>query len=547
MSGAGAALAGRARRALPYAALALGLALVYAPVLRSSALFNDDYPNFVEPPPKVWIIGAAGRPVQYVLTFLAHRLLAASPGDPRPLRAICFGLSLALALSIWAAVRRGLGTWGGVALVLFACSLPTYLVTFGWLSVATNLPAFLAAAGAYATGYLLLGRARSLAARIALGAATVVLVAFASLTYQIAAGLPLALVVYHLLFEREEREGGSPVRRAVVVYVLMGAGLVLSLVTLKVVLRVTGIPIADRAQGALASLASVRGLKLPLRIFDANFAMHYYWWGWLTREAAIVLGLALTVVIVRVAWRETRAGAPARRDRLARWLLVLAALFAAGMLFALDASRELRSKPFLTLLVLFLVVYGLGQTRAWARLPRRGAVVAAVVLLTMWSGRSTLADGLYAYSELETAEVRAALARAAPGTLRHVHVVQPERRCFSAPCYGAFEFQLKLASAHDWVPRGLVTYVLAQLGRAGERPEITYSRAAPDDPAAVVVDLAALERRLYAERGEVLDLDRFWRRKDLRLADVAGLSGCWLRISPRADVPPGQARAGQAP
>jgi hypothetical protein len=521
-----------AGRLVPYAAIAAGLAAVYEPVLRSTALFNDDYTNFVEAPPFAWILGAAGRPVQYLLALAGHRLVSAGPGNVPVLRAVLFGLALALAAVIFRTARRGLGAPGAVALVLFVFSVPSYLITVGWPSVAINLPAYLAAAGSYATGYLLLGKARGAAARAALGAATAALVALASLTYQVAAGLPLALVVYHLLFEGRDR---AAARRALVASALVCAGLVLSLVALRVILRMAEIPLADRAQGVLARLASPRGLLVPLRVFDANFALHYYYWGWFTREGAILVGLALTAVIARVAWREVRAAAPDREDGRWRWAAVGAALAVTGMLFALDASRELRSKPFLTLLLLFVAVYAVRETAAWARLrgPAATAAVVAVVVVTMWSGRDALSRGLVAYTEAELAEVRAALAATAPGSLRRVHVVRPESRCFSPPCYGSFEFRLKLASSQEWVPRGMVRYALAQLGRAAEGVETTSSPAPPDDPAALVVDLRALERRLSAEHGEVLDLDRFLqRRRTLGPDDSVSLAGLWLRVTP---------------
>lgn len=532
MTGAPRGLAAAARRVLPYLALCAGLAAVYAPSLRSPALFNDDYANFVEAPPYAWMLGAAGRPVQYVLASAAHRFVAADAGHVATLRLGLFALWVALAAAIFRAVRRGLGEGGAVALVLFAFSAPAYLITFAWLSVAINVPAYLAAAGSYATGYLLLGRARSAPARVALGAATVALVAAASLTYQIAAALPLALVAYHLLFEA--REGAPPVRRALVAYALVCAGLVVSLLALRVVLAYAGIPLEDRAQGTLARIASLRGLLLPLRIFDANFAFHYYYWGWLTREAAVLLGAALGALVLRAAWREVRPAHPAHRENRVRWALVLAGFLVAAMLFALDGSRELRSKPFLTLLVLLLVVYALRETEAWRRLGPKRAATWAVVLLTLWSGHDTLARGLVAYAEAELAHVSGALAATAPGSPLRVHVIQPENRCFTAPCYGSFEFALKLASSKDWVPRGLVRYALDWSGRRGERVETTFSHGPPDDPAALVVDMRALEQRLYAERGEVLDLAKYLkRRRTLAATDTVRPAGLWVRVTSR--------------
>jgi hypothetical protein len=530
MTGAPRGLAAAARRLLPYLALGAGLAAVYEPILRSSALFNDDYANFVEAPPYAWMLGAAGRPVQYVLAGLAHRLIAADVGHVATVRFTLFALWVALAAVVFRTVRRGVGEASAVALVLFAFSVPAYLITFAWLSVAINVPAYLAAAGSYATGYLLLGRARSAPARAALGAATLVLVVVASLTYQIAAALPLGLVVYHLLFEA--KEGAVVPRRAIVMYALVCAGLVLSVVALRVILRYAGLPLEDRAQGTLARIASPRGLLLPFRIFDANFALHYYYWGWLTREAAVLLGGALSVVVIRVAWREVRFAHPAHRENRLRWGLVAAGFLLAAMLFALDGSRELRSKPFLTLLLLFIVVYALRETPWCARLRPKRSAVWAVVLVTMWSGHHTLASGLVAYADAELAHVRDALDRAPPGALRRVHVIQPENRCFTPPCYGWFEFNLKLASSKDWVPRGLVRYALDQRGRRGEPVETTFSSRPPDDPAAFVIDMRVLERRLYAERGEVLDVARYLKRPRV-LAPGATVrpAGLWLRVT----------------
>lgn len=523
----------RARARATWAALVLGLAVIYAPALRSVALFNDDYVNLVEAPSASWIVGGDGRPVQYLVMLAGHHLLQASGGNPLALRLVGFALCVGLAAALVLALRRGLGAWGAVALVLFACSIPAYLVTFGWLSLVANVPGFLAAAGAYATGYLLLGEARTTAARVGLGLATVALVAIATLTYQVAAGLPVALVGYHLLFERDR---GAPSRRTLVAYALFAAGLLAALVALKVVLALTGISLADRAEQTLSRLASVRGLLTPLRIFDENFALHYYWWGWLTREVTVALGLGLTALVLRVAWRETRPAVPAAADSRARWLLVLAGVGGAGMLFALDGSRELRSKPFLTLLLLLLVVYALRETRLWARLPGRPVAVAVVVGLTMWSGRSTLADGLVTYAERELAAVQAILARADAGRLERVHVLQPENHCFARPCYGWFEFNMKLASSQEWVPRGLVRYALTRLGRGGERANVTFSHAerAPDGTT-LVVDLRPLERSLRAEQGEVVDLMQLVKRDDVAVGDVTGLSGLWLRLRP----PPG--------
>jgi hypothetical protein len=528
MSGGSVESTGRRRDLLAAAAIALGLVAVYAPVLRSRALFNDDYLNLMKAPSRDGLFGEVGRPLQYPLLIAARRLFAM---DVLLLRGVLFALFVALALVVFRAVKGGLGRAGAAAVVLFAFSAPAFLITFAWLSVAVNIPAYLAAAASYATGYLLLDRARSGVARAALGLASVLLVALASLTYQIAAGLPLALVVYHLLFEAK---GPGLRRRALTAYALVGGGLVLSIVALRVLLRVVGVHLADRAQSILSKMFSLSGLLLPLRIFDANFALHYYYWGWLTREAAAVLGLALTVLVARVAWREVRSTHTDHRENRARWFLAVAGLLFAGMLYALDGSRELRSKLFLTLLLLFVVAYALREAWSFDRRAVRTALLSVLVLGTMWSGRRTLAEGLVQYSELELAEVRAALSLTAPGTIRHVHLIQPENRCFSPPCYGWFEFNLKLSSSRDWVPPGLIRYALAGLGRGGEEVSTTFSHDPPEDGAALVVDLGALERRLVAERGEVLDLETYLKRRRAGLAQEVSFAGLWLVAAPAA-------------
>jgi hypothetical protein len=522
-------LARSARTLVPYLALAAGLVFVYLPILRSDALFNDDYSNFIEAPEYAFLVGAVGRPVQYLLLDWIHRIVADDVGWLLVVRVFFFVAWAALAAALVRSVRNGFGEWNAVALVLFTFSVPAFLISVAWLSVAINAPAYLAAAGSYATGYVLLGRARGTLARVALALATVSLVAIATLTYQIAVALPLALLVYHLLNEARER---SVFRDAAILYALVFAGVVLSFVVLRILLHEAQLPMDGRVQSATNRLASARALALPFRIFSANFGLHYYYWGWLTREAAILIGALLTALAARAMWRDV-TGPSATREARTRWALVGAAFFAAGMIFALDGSRELRSKPFLTLLILFVVLHVLRGTRAWAQLGPKRSLIWAAVALTLVSGRHTLASGLVEYADAELAHVRETLSRADASALSRVHVVQPENACFSAPCYGWFEFNVKLSSSEDWVPRGMVQFALARLGRPAQRVEITCSRGAPADPTAFVVDMRPLARRLLAERGEVVDLDTF-RKRRLRAADVVGMAGLWLRVADRA-------------
>jgi hypothetical protein len=340
--------------------------------------------------------------------------------------------------------------------------------------------------------------------------------------------LPVALVVADLLFRRGE---GRRPRDAARLYALVAAGMALAMIAHRVLLRVCEVPGNVRMQELGETLRSWEALLIPLKIFEPNFAIHYHWWGWLTREGSLVLGVAVGLLALATVWRDVRAPGPEGREARVRWALVGAGAYGAAFLFCLSGTRELRTKPFLTLVVIAVALHVVARTRSWARVGPKGAVVFAVVALTMWSGRQTLSSGFVAYAVEELAYAERALARADLSG-RRVHLVQPQSRCFSPPCYGHFEFKLKLAAEEDWVPRGLLSLALARLGHDPASYQLTFSRELPSDPAAVVVDERELERRLYAERGEYVDLEELLKRRRSGPVEVVGFSGMWFRVAP---------------
>lgn len=586
--------------------LLASLFIAYLPSFQYEYMFNNDYSLIDHAPDSAFIATHSGGFMQYYMLTLFHDFVNSSHYSYILLRLISFALVYILALIVYKEiVRRTTNELFSITFTIFLFATPIFSTLMLWENMTATIPGFYLSYIAFLLVYEYTLKAKYDAYLLTFSVVILasVISAVGQTFYQTCIGLPLAFLTLAVISQYAKSTtpdsslkstsstsdnqykvtvSYSTLTHESVVYtrkynsndyyplnrytkflhqlkinkhnIYTMIMVALSQVIYSVIEKTDFfMSTGSHNNGGATSIASEEGeaiLSVIWRlitsfthIINGNYSMHYYYFGFFSKEISIIIGIFIAYVVVKAMYKNIKTANTLydRHNSIVKWFILVSCFFLGSVSFILDSSRELHYKYFQTMLILIVFVHAYSilytpkvkfekwsnELKHYVSLQNTRYNVAqyifavALVVLSVIASNVYNLRGLVYTQSVELLYVKSELlnqlnskAYAKEPFVKEIMIIQPEKSCYFLPCYGHSEYEEKLSSHEDFAVNGLVKYALFGVLNKEQINDIKithtdkYDNLGVASSDVIIINVEALHKALLGTYGEFVDTEQ---------------------------------------